>query len=37
MYPTQKVAERDLGEDDIDEVVAIAAEFGVEILGSPPE
>ena len=33
----QAVAERDLGEDDLDEVVAIAAEFGVEILGPPPE
>lgn len=33
----QKVAERGLGEDDVDEVVSIAAEFGVEILGPPPE
>jgi mannose-6-phosphate isomerase-like protein (cupin superfamily) len=33
----QAVAERNLGEDDIDEVMAIAAEFGVEILGPPPE
>ncbi|EYD74749.1 Cupin 2, barrel domain protein [Rubellimicrobium mesophilum DSM 19309] len=33
----QVVAERELGEDDLDEVVAIAAEFGVEILGPPPE
>ena len=33
----QVVAGRGLGEDDLDEVVAIAAEFGVEILGPPPE
>ncbi|WP_211260901.1 cupin domain-containing protein [Wenxinia marina] len=33
----QEVAERGLGEDDLDEVVAVAAEFGVEILGPPPE
>ena len=33
----QVVAERGLGEDDLGEVVAIAAEFGVEILGPPPE
>ena len=33
----QVVAERNLGEDDLDQVVAIAAEFGVEILGPPPE
>lgn len=31
------VAERDLREEDMDEVVAIAAEFKVEILGPPPE
>lgn len=31
------VAERGVGEDDLDEVVAAAAEFGVEILGPPPE
>ena len=31
------VAERGLGENDLDELVAIAAEFGVEILGPPPE
>jgi mannose-6-phosphate isomerase-like protein (cupin superfamily) len=32
----QEVAEQGLGEDDLDEVVAIAARFGVEILGPPP-
>ena len=32
----QEVSERGLGEDDLDQVVAIAAEFGVEILGPPP-
>ena len=31
------VAERDLREEDMDGVVAIAAEFGVEILGPPPQ
>ena len=30
------VAERGLGDDDVDEIVAVAAEFGVEILGPPP-
>lgn len=30
------VAERGLGEDDLDEVVAVAAGYGVEILGPPP-
>lgn len=33
----QVIAERNLGEDDLDQVVAVAAEFGVEILGPPPE
>jgi hypothetical protein len=33
----QAVAERGLGEDDLDGVVALASEFGVEILGPPPE
>lgn len=33
----QVLVERDLGEDDIEEVVAIAAEFGGEILGPPPK
>jgi mannose-6-phosphate isomerase-like protein (cupin superfamily) len=33
----QVVAERGLGEDDLDEIAAVAAEFGLEILGPPPE
>jgi uncharacterized cupin superfamily protein len=33
----QLVAERGLGEDDLDEIRAVAAEFGLEILGPPPE
>jgi quercetin dioxygenase-like cupin family protein len=33
----QAVAERGLGEDDLEEIVAVAAEFGLEILGPPPE
>lgn len=33
----EAVADRGLGEDDLDQVVALAAEFGVEILGPPPE
>jgi mannose-6-phosphate isomerase-like protein (cupin superfamily) len=33
----QVVAERGLGEDDLDEISALAAEFGLEILGPPPE
>ena len=33
----QVVAERGLGEEDFDEVTAVAAEFGVEILGPPLE
>ncbi|TNC66425.1 cupin domain-containing protein [Rubellimicrobium roseum] len=32
----QEVAEGNWGEDDLDEVVAVAARFGVEILGPPP-
>ena len=30
------VAERGLADDDVDVIVAVAAEFGVEILGAPP-
>jgi mannose-6-phosphate isomerase-like protein (cupin superfamily) len=30
------VAERGLGDEDMDEIVALAAEFGLEILGPPP-
>ena len=30
------VAERRLGDDDLDEIATIAAEFGLEILGPPP-
>ena len=33
----QRVADRGLGEDDLDDIVAIAGEFGVEILGPPPK
>lgn len=33
----QAVAERNLGEDELDEIVAVAAEYGVEILGPPPQ
>lgn len=30
------VAERRLGDDDLDEIATVAAEFGLEILGPPP-
>jgi quercetin dioxygenase-like cupin family protein len=30
------VAERHLGDEDMDEIMAIAADFGLEILGPPP-
>jgi mannose-6-phosphate isomerase-like protein (cupin superfamily) len=30
------VAERRLGDDDMDEITTVAAEFGLEILGPPP-
>lgn len=33
----QAAAERGLGEDDLEEIAAVAAEFGLEILGPPPE
>jgi mannose-6-phosphate isomerase-like protein (cupin superfamily) len=33
----QVVAERGLGEDNLDEITSLAAEFGLEILGPPPE
>ncbi len=33
----QVVAERGLGEDDLDEITSLAAEFGLEILGPLPE
>ncbi len=32
----EAVAERRLGDDDIDEITTVAAEFGLEILGPPP-